>query len=334
LGESQLGHALNLALVSETLHAFAAEYAAGGPSRRYVLAENALVEESAVLADAPLVMRLIQRYRRLVVVELPLTATRIIVSGSVRVLGLGPGAARTARVHARANGSVRREVTARRTIAEIRRRTGFAPEPEARIPAILQVGPNWLVEEQIDGRHVAEPEMRRFAATCLPAFYRHTARHRPYRGPEPLAELEAEAARCVPGFALRGPPRLWPVALCKSDFNPMNILLTPDGQFWMIDWEFANVGPIAADLATVCLSAPSSVDVALGLLRDFSSTGCHAPEVQLTLGLAIESLRTARGQAATRRERRGGGAIADAQEGRWQARRTWIEDLMRAVARG
>ena len=180
--------AFDLDYVSGRLRAFAAEYSAGGPARRYVLADDELVPEGAVLANAALVMRLLQRHRRLIVVELPFTATKIIVQNNIRVLGLGPEGDRTARIQARANGSVRREVRSRRTIAAVRQRTQPSPGPEAQIPAILQVGPNWLVEEQVEGRHVGEPEMRRFAATCLPAFYRHTARQRPYPG--------SRASRC------------------------------------------------------------------------------------------------------------------------------------------
>jgi hypothetical protein len=54
---------------------------------------------------------------------------------------------------------------------------------------------------------------------------------------------------------------------------------------------------IAVDLAKMCVQRPSLIDLSLDILRRFSAGGL-APEVQLTLGLAGESLRFARERAA------------------------------------
>jgi hypothetical protein len=317
--------AFDLDVAGERLRAFAAEYGQGGPPRRYVLAENALLEESAALANAPLVMNLIRRYRRLITVELPFTATKVIARSNIRILGLGPRGDRTARIQMRRGvGSLRREIRARRVIATIRRRMQRNSEPEAQIPAMLEMGANWLVEEQVEGQHAGEMQMRRFAATLLPAFYRSTLRQRPYRGPMQLAALETEAARLLPGFSLGDQRGLWPVALCKGDLNSSNILWAPGDKFWMIDWELSRVMAIALDLATACFETPALIDVSLNILRAFSTADCVPPEIQLTLGFARMSFRFAR-------ERRIGNSV-DATEREFDAQRmAKVRNLMQTA---
>jgi hypothetical protein len=333
LGEWQLRiGGFDLDHVSRRLSDFAAEYGAGGRAQRFVLADDALVEESAVLADAPLVMRLIQRHRRLVTLDLPFTATRIVARSNIRVLGLGPRADRTARIQMRqGSGSIRRDVRARRTIAAIRARRPVPEKPEVEIPAILKIGRDWLVEEQIAALHPGAGEVRAFTENWLPAFYRHTLRPRPYRGPASLRALAEEAARRLPGFSMRGQPDLWPVALCKGDLNSSNLLSAPGPRFWMIDWELAGVMAIAIDLAAVCYEVPSLMDVSLDLLRQLSPAGCVAPEIQLTLGFAGMALRFAAERSAPLRRSSGDGPSAVGM-GEWHARRdARIQTLMQSV---
>jgi hypothetical protein len=259
-----------------------------------VLGGDTLLNESDVMANASLLMRLLNRYGRLITVELPFSAKVVLAKTNFRIVGLGPRSDLTARVQIRnVYGSIHREVTARRVVEALQERRPRNPAATPQIPKIVERGSTWLVEEQIAGRHASKADLRRFIAGQLPWFYEGTVRPRPYRGPIPLPSLLAEARIHVPGLPATPPEGSWPVALCWADLSPSNLLCAADGKFWMIDWETSRVMAIALDLAKVCVGTPELTDTVLEIIGRFTPLGGVPPRLQLLLGLAGESVRRA-----------------------------------------
>lgn len=84
----------------------------------------------------------------------------------------------------------------------------------------------------------------------FPGLIAHYERLR--RGASQLADYEINRKRVIDLLAwLEGQPR--EEVLCHGDFNCQNILLGPDEQVHLIDFEYAGMGDPAWDVASLCL---------------------------------------------------------------------------------
>ena len=73
------------------------------------------------------------------------------------------------------------------------------------------------------------------------------------------AELDAAARRSLQARLQKLPDR---IQLCHGDFNPSNIIITPDGAPYILDWAHAAQGDACADAALTCLFFRLSGDTA------------------------------------------------------------------------
>src|SRR5690606_8047785 len=130
-------------------------------------------------------MRTLGRQRGLHVVELPLSAERVLVKNNIRIIGLGRRGELVVRIQVRRGRrfSLGREVRMRRVLsALLQQAPGIARH--LAIPRMVRVGPamSWLVEERAPGGIMVGPAaMDAFLRVHAPAFYGLTARSRPLR---------------------------------------------------------------------------------------------------------------------------------------------------------
>jgi hypothetical protein len=254
---------------------------------RFVLAQDALINEPMVTANSALLMQLLEKYKRLVTVELPFSARAILAQSNIRVLGFGPTADLSVRIQMRRNW-LRREIRSRDVIAGIRRRNSAALKGGLVIPEILRRGKDWLVEQQLPARHSDEADFRPFIEGMLPGFYELTVRPRPYRGAWGLPTLIADVQSVIPKLRVAAIAGLWPVALCHGDLSRSNVLHLTSGNLGLVDWETARVMGIAFDVSKPCIDMPAHTPAALRLVRQMTPPGGVPPELQLALAFAAE----------------------------------------------
>jgi hypothetical protein len=331
--------AFDIDFVAARLRRFAAEYGAGGPPARYVLAGDSLLNERRVRADAGLMMSIMNRHGRLVTIDLPFSAIAILTNTNIRILGLGRKADASARIqlHRQRGSSLARETRGRRIFAGLLGcDPGFGRSRGFGIPTVLASGRNWLVDEQINGGHSASGDVSRFLEAYAPMLYACTVRMRPFRSSDSLPALIEEARRDLPVLKASAFDHSWPVALCHGDLARKNLLRTPDACLWLIDWESTKVMPVAFDLARLCAAVPETTDLALELLRRVSAGRVSvAPELQLVLGLARESKRQSAHFAAwVAGHMRSFGKSRDEAEQIYRLKRARISMLIRAVGTG
>jgi hypothetical protein len=293
----------DLEFVCDRLRRFAAEYRAGGPAARYVLANGALVNERLVHADAGLMMRTLSQHRRLHTVELPFTAERVLVKSNIRIIGLGRRAELVAKLQLRHSPgtSLRREVRTNLILSrlvenhpELGRQRGFA------IPRIVRshAAGRWMIEERAPGAMATDAGVAAFLARYGRPFYALTARPRSWRPVDGRERLVAEAERLVPGVRMESGDHPAIFALCHGDLTTTNLMRDDGGAIWLVDFEVTRVMPLAFDLANTAANFPELAGLALAILRQIAEVQrVGSADQQFLLGLARAALLHADGFA-------------------------------------
>jgi hypothetical protein len=279
--------------VVERLRAFAAGAGLDGETTTYVLADQELIPRHLLAADGFRVMRIIERYGRLITVDLPFVAERILVGANVRVLGLPamPGLTAKVRMLRRryVGRSFFRDFVARRVLEAL------IPGDEWSVPRLHKRDKRgtWLIEDHVAGKQLTASDLLHFIERHGPSLYGITARLKPaIRSPHHawlLSEIGRILGRLAPGLARVADGARWPVGLCHGDLNNHNGLKDADDRYWLIDWESAGIRPIVLDLAQVYLANPAIKPAALNVLRSLDPNGdAMDPLQQLAIGAAFE----------------------------------------------
>ncbi|MBL8200256.1 MAG: phosphotransferase family protein [Chromatiales bacterium] len=186
---------------------------------------------------------------------------RVLADGRQAVLRVDEPAARRLGLNRAAEPAVLRAVAA----------AGLGPDCLAADPARGTLLTGWLPGRAWSAADLREPaNLRRAAgllrrvhdlpppgpAAGLPVLDLAAAvdRYATLAGPAaslPARRARAALARCLAADAgVAAPP-----CLCHGDPTPGNFIAAPDGSLWLIDWEYAGLGPPAFDLAGLALGA-------------------------------------------------------------------------------
>jgi hypothetical protein len=177
------------------------------------------------------------------------------------------------------------------------------------VPLILSQNTNghspWYTEELIYGRISDDEDADLIARRLLPALaetYRRfgiTWSPAPTAGRKDLVPCIESATHRVPwaqGWlprrefmrrlrALHGDTAPVPHSISHGDLSPSNLLITPEEEVYVIDWETAATRPIMHDLCTLGLGFPQLDGVLEKLLGDLSADKAMPPRQQHLLAL-------------------------------------------------
>jgi hypothetical protein len=279
--------------VADRLTSFAEEAGLAGEPETYVVADETLVAEREVVRDAAMVMRILNRHRRMIRIQLPFAAGRIHLGANARVFGLKTRRNATAKVRLENSPqrSFTRECTARRVIAR-----NIATRALA-IPRVLKRGRGgqWFIEEFVRGKDGTIADLEEFLARHAHEFYRATARARPLvrpgRSPRPIRELRGMLAALSPALADFPDDAAWPVAIGHGDLHYSNFLRGEDQRLWMVDFEWSAVLPVAVEFGPVFVHHPELRDRLMGLLDALGPGDGRMPPARQMAIAAMHELR-------------------------------------------
>jgi hypothetical protein len=184
-------------------------------------------------------------------------------------------------------GSLAREIAARRFLSQ-QNLSQLSPV----MLAYDKRHREWLEEEWIDiGKPAFRPKAAEFLGHHAESFYRTFTRSRPIeefltRSRVPVEDIEA-ALNAGGGAPVRIAGQTWPVAFTHGDLSPGNMVVDQNGRLFMIDWEDFGKRPIAADLASLYMSAQLSDRATVReLLVSLGQPDDVSPELQMRIAFA------------------------------------------------